>query len=271
MYNEVMWPRRVFVGLTAAAIVGAALIVAAAVLLVPKDAAVAPVPVVTPAVIDAIPHDPAAYSEGLEFDGGALYEATGEETKSQLREVDPATGRVLRSVDLPPTYFGEGIAVVGDRIWQLTYQNNVAIEWDKATFTPIREVPIDVGGWGLCFDGDRLISSDGTGRLSFHDVNTFAVTGGITVTRDGQPVSGLNELDCVDGRVWAAAWPDDQFVRVDPSTGAVDLVLDTSGLWNPSERTARQVVSGIAHIAGQEFLISGKEWPQSYKVRIDAA
>jgi glutaminyl-peptide cyclotransferase len=270
MYNEVMWPRRVFVGLTAAAIVGAALIVAA-VLLVPKDAAVAPVPVVTPVVIDVIPHDPAAYSEGLEFDGGALYEATGEETKSQLREVDPATGRVLRSVDLPPTFFGEGIAVVGDRIWQLTYQNYVAIEWDKATFTPIREVPIDVGGWGLCFDGDQLISSDGTGRLSFHDVNTFAVTGGITVTRDGQPVSGLNELDCVDGRVWAAAWPNDQFVRVDPSTGAVDLVLDTSGLWNPSERTARQVVSGIAHITGQEFLISGKEWPQSYKVRIDAA
>ncbi len=136
-------------------------------------------PVVVPQVVATVPHDPAAYSEGLEFDGPVLYEATGEVGKSQLREVDPVTGRVIRSADLPPTYFGEGIAVVGDRIWQLTYKNGVAIEWDKATFTPIREVPVDVGGWGLCFDGNRLVSSDGTCRLFFHDPATFAATGSV--------------------------------------------------------------------------------------------
>ena len=228
-------------------------------------------PVVVPQVVATVPHDPAAYSEGLEFDGPVLYEATGEVGKSQLREVDPVTGRVIRSADLPPTYFGEGIAVVGDRIWQLTYKNGVAIEWDKASFTPIREVPVDVGGWGLCFDGNRLVSSDGTDRLFFHDPGTFAETGSVAVTRDGQPVGGLNELDCVDGQVWAAAWPDDQFVRIDPATGMVNLVLDVSGLWQSGNRTARQVVSGIAHISGQEFLISGKDWPSSYRVRIDAA
>lgn len=258
-----MWLRPIFKGLTVAVAVMASV--------APPHAVADAVPVITPHVLAVIPHDPAAYSEGLEFDGPALYEATGEVARSQLREVDPATGRVIRSADLPATYFGEGIAVVGDRIWQLTYQNGVAIEWDKATFKPIREVPVEVGGWGLCFDGGRLISSDGTDRLSFHDADTFAGSGVITVTRDGSPVNGLNELDCVDGQVWAAAWPDDQFVRIDPATGAVNLVLDTSGLWNSEERTPRQVVSGIAHITGQEFLISGKEWPQSYKVRIDAS
>jgi glutamine cyclotransferase len=247
-----------------------ALIMAVLVALFPQHAAAALVPVITPRVIAVIPHDPAAYSEGLEFDGSVLYEATGEAGKSQLREVDPATGRVIRSVDLPRTYFGEGIAVVGDRIWQLTYRNGVAIEWDKGTFTAIREVPVDVGGWGLCFDGHRLISSDGTDRLSFRDADSFAETGGITVTRDGQPAGGLNELDCVDGEVWAAAWPGDQFVRIDPATGLVNLVLDASSLWKSDKRTLRQVISGIAHISGQEFLISGKEWPQSYRVRIDA-
>ncbi|MCV7290255.1 glutaminyl-peptide cyclotransferase [Mycolicibacterium wolinskyi] len=258
-----MWLRAVIKGMAAA--VG----VAAAASVSPPHAAADAVPVITPNVVGVVPHDPAAYSEGLEFDGPALYEATGEVAKSQLRQVDPETGRVIRTADLPPDYFGEGIAVVGDRIWQLTYQNGVAIEWDKATFEPIREVPMEVGGWGLCFDGSRLISSDGTDRLSFHDPASFAEIGGVTVTRDGAPVNGLNELDCVDGQVWAAAWPDDQFVRIDPATGAVNLAMDVSGLWNSGDRTPRQVVSGIAHIAGQDFLISGKDWPQSYKIRID--
>jgi glutamine cyclotransferase len=262
--NRKKWQRAVFEAVTLP------VVVAVSAVLGPQHASAGLVPVITPTVIGAIPHDPAAYSEGLEFDGDVLYEATGEVARSQLREVDPATGRVTRSVDLPRTYFGEGIAVVGDRIWQLTYQNGVAIEWDKATLTAIREVPIEVGGWGLCFDGDRLISSDGGDRLTFRDAHTFAETGGITVTHDGQPVSGLNELDCVDGQVWAAAWPGDQFVRIDPATGVVNLVLDASGLWRPENRTLRQVISGIAHISGQEFLISGKEWPQSYRVRIDA-
>jgi glutamine cyclotransferase len=233
-------------------------------------AAAAPVPVVTPTVIAAVPHDPRAYSEGLELDGPALYESTGEAGNSQLREVDPTTGRVLRSADLPPTYFGEGITVVGEHIWQLTYQNGVVIEWDEATLTPLREIPVPTSvGWGICLDGDRLVTSDGTDRLVFHDVNSFAETGSMAVTSDGKPVSGLDELECVDGQVWAAAWPGDQFVRID-STGAVDLVLDVSGLWTFGPRSNRQVVSAIAHVSGSEYMISGKEWPESLLVRIDS-
>jgi len=224
-----------------------------------------PVPVIVPTVVAVVPHDPGAYSEGLEFDGPALYEATGEVGKSELRQVDPATGAVIRAVPLPNDYFGEGIAVVGDSIWQLTYRDGVAIEWDKATFTPRREVPIQGQGWGLCHDGARFIASDGSDRLRFFDP-AFTETGSIQVTRDGQPLSGLNELECVDGQVWAAAWPDDTFVRIDPGTGVVNLVADVSTLWPAEQRNSRLVVSGIAHIAGSEYLISGKEWPQSYRV-----
>lgn len=224
-------------------------------------------PVIVPTVVAVVPHDPGAYSEGLEFDGPALYEATGEVGKSELRQVDPVTGDVIRATPLPPTYFGEGIAVVGESIWQLTYRDGVAIEWDKASFTPLREVPVEGQGWGLCHDGARFISSDGGDRLRFHDGSTFAEVGSIGVTRDGQPVTGLNELECVDGQVWAAAWPDDTLVRIDPGTGAVNLVADVANLWTSAERDPqRQVVSGIAHIAGPEYLISGKDWPNSYRV-----
>lgn len=229
-----------------------------------------PVRTVVPTVLGTIPHDTASYSEGLVFDGPALYEATGEVGRSQLQQLDPNTGRILRAADLPPTYFGEGIAVVGDRIWQLVYDNPVAIEWDRATFTPIREVPIAGQGWGLCSDGSRLVVSDGTDRLFFHDPDTMARTGAVDVTLDGRPLRGLDELECVDGQVWAAAWPDDEFVRVDPATGVVDTVLDTSNLWRFGARDARQVVSSIAHIGGDEYLISGKEWPESFRVRIPA-
>lgn len=225
-----------------------------------------PVPVIEPTVVAVVPHDPGAYSEGLEFDGPDLYEATGEVGKSELRQVDPVTGAVLRSAPLPNDYFGEGIAVVGDSIWQLTYRDGVAIEWDKASFTPRREVPVQGQAWGLCHDGTRFIDSDGSDLLRFRDESTFAETGSIRVTRDGRPVSGLNELECVDGQVWAAAWPDDTFVRIDPGTGVVNLVADVSKLWPAEQRNSRLVVSGIAHIAGAEYLISGKEWPQSYRV-----
>lgn len=223
------------------------------------------VPVIRPTVVGVVPHDPGAYSEGLEFDGPALYEATGEVGKSELRQVDPVTGTVIRAVPLPNDYFGEGIAVVGDSIWQLTYRDGVAIEWDKASFTPRREVPVEGQAWGLCHDGARFIVSDGSDRLRFFDPS-FSETGSIQVTRDGQPLSGLNELECVDGQVWAAAWPDDTFVRIDPGTGVMNLVADVSQLWPAEQRSLRLVVSGIAHIAGSEYLISGKEWPQSYRV-----
>jgi glutaminyl-peptide cyclotransferase len=224
------------------------------------------VPVIQPTVLAEIPHDPAAYTEGLEIDGPALYEATGMEGQSQLRELDPGSGALRRAVALPPDYFGEGITVLGDRIWQLTYQDGVAIEWDKHTFNALRQVPID--GWGLCLDGNRLISSDGTDRLRIHESANLTETGSVTVTRDGRPVTGLDELECVAGQVWASVWPTDEFVRIDPATGRVNLAVDASNVWRGGTRSNAQVMSSIAHISGDEFLLVGKNWPWIVRVRM---
>jgi glutaminyl-peptide cyclotransferase len=230
-----------------------------------------PVPVVKPVVLAVFPHDTAAYTEGLELDGSALYEGTGLAGQSQMRELDPVNGAVRRAVAIPDNYFGEGITVAGDRIWELTYRDGVAVEWDKRTLTPLREVPFNGEGWGLCRDGDRLISSNGSDRLLFHDIGNLAQTGAVGVTRDGQPLTGLNELECVDGQVWANVWPTDTIVRIDPATGSVTAVVDASGLWSPELRTSGQVLSGIAHIDGQEFLLTGKNWPSMFRVRIEPA
>ncbi|MGN7781624.1 glutaminyl-peptide cyclotransferase [Mycolicibacterium sp. 22603] len=235
-------------------------------LFAPPQAQAEAVPVIVPTIVSTMPHDPGAYSEGLEFDGPALYEATGETGKSELRQIDPDTGAVLRSAPLPLDYWSEGIAIVGDTIWQLTYRDGVVLEWDKATLTVRREIPLAGEAWGLCHDGGRFVVSDGSDRLRFFDPS-FAEIGSVQVTRDGQPVRGLNELECVDGQVWAAGWPQDTFLRIDPGSGAVNLVADVSNLWSSGQRDrSRQVVSGIAHIAGDEYLISGKDWPQSYRV-----
>jgi glutamine cyclotransferase len=228
-----------------------------------------PVPVVAPVVLAAMPHDTAAYTEGLELDGSALYEGTGLAGQSQLRELDPVSGAVRRAVAIPDNYFGEGITVVGDSIWELTYRDGVAVQWDKATLSPVREVPFSGEGWGLCNDGDRLISSEGSARLRFLDPATLAETGSVDVTRDGQPLVGLNELECVDGQVWANVWPTDTIVRINPATGAVTAVVDASSLWRDGVRSGGQVLSGIAHINGNEFLLTGKNWPSMFRVRID--
>lgn len=231
----------------------------------------AEVPVGQPTIIAEIPHDPKSFTQGLVFDGPDLYESTGQFGQSQLRELDPATGAVLRSAPLPPDFFGEGVAIVGDRIWQLTWQNGVAIEWDKATFTPIRQVPMDGEGWGLCYDGNRLIRSDGTDRLRFHDPTSFAETGSIRVTYQGTPLARINELECVDGEVWANVLPSDQILRIDPTTGQVTAVVGANSVLDPARRAQGQVLNGIAYAGDGEFLITGKYWPAMFRVRFDFA
>ena len=136
--------------------------------------------------------------------------------------------------------------------------------------TPLREVTTTGEGWGVCWDGSRLIRSDGSDRLHFHATADFTETDSITVTRDGAPLAGLNQLDCVDGQVWANVWPTDEIVRVDPATGVVNTVVDASGLLG-IPRTNAQVLSGIAHLGGDEFLLTGKYWPSAFRVRFDPA
>lgn len=227
------------------------------------------VAVVRPEVLAELPHDPEAFTQGLEFGpDGALYEGTGLEGRSQLRELDPATLAVRRSVPLPAELFGEGITVVGDRIWQLTYQNGVALEWARDSFTLLREVPMDGEGWGLCHDDTRLVRSDGTDRLRFHDPATFAETGSVAVTLDGDPVTEINELECVDGQVWANIWKTDRIVRIDPSDGRVTAVVDAAGLLDAPRRAGADVLNGIASTGNGEFLLTGKLWPATFRVRL---
>ncbi|MBC3195072.1 glutaminyl-peptide cyclotransferase [Pseudonocardia sp. C8] len=227
------------------------------------------VPVIRPEVLQELPHDPSAFTQGLELHDGTLYEGTGRVGESQIRALDPATGAVRAAAPLPPSYFGEGITVAGDRIWQLTWRDGVAIEWDRATLRPRREVPVAGEGWGLCRDdGARVVRSDGTDRLRFHDPRDLAETGSVAVTLDGDPLPRLNELECVGDRVWANVWQTDRIVRIDLATGVVDLVVDAAGLLDPARRAGADVLNGIAHVSGDEFVLTGKLWPAAYRVRM---
>jgi glutaminyl-peptide cyclotransferase len=223
-------------------------------------------------VVDTHPHDPAAFTQGLELVDGVLYEGTGLEGESTLRATDPDTGAVRRQTALPDDLFGEGITVVGDTIWQLTWQDGVAIRRDRATLAERGRVSYDGEGWGLCHEDngdDRLVMSDGTATLTFRDPETFDAIGEQDVTdADGRPVEHLNELECVDGTVYANVWQTDRIVRIDPAAGRVTATVDLTGLLPAQEREDADVLNGIAAIPGtDEFLVTGKLWPTMFRVR----
>jgi glutaminyl-peptide cyclotransferase len=225
-----------------------------------------------PDVLETRPHDPRAFTQGLEIDDGVLYEGTGLEGRSSMRATDPETGRVAKSAKLPKDMFGEGITVAGDTIWQLTWRDGVAIKRDRATLAERGRVDYGGEGWGICHDGTRLIMSDGTNRLTFRDPATFAVVGDVGVTDDnGEPVKELNELECVDGAVYANVWKTDHIVRIDPRTGKVTATVDLTGLLPAKDRANADVLNGIAAIPGtDEFLVTGKLWPAMFRVRFVA-
>jgi glutamine cyclotransferase len=222
-------------------------------------------------VVEEIPHDPEAFTQGLELVDGVLYEGTGLEGRSSIRAVDPETGQVTNKTDLPADLFGEGITVAGDTIWQITWQDGVAIRRDRETLAEQGRVGYEGEGWGLCHDpeADRLIMSDGTARLTFRDVDTFAEEGGVDV----ENVTKINELECVpdqDGRlqVYANIWQTDEIVRIDPANGQVTATIDLSGLLPEEDRAGADVLNGIARIPGtDEFLVTGKLWPKMFRVR----
>lgn len=229
-------------------------------------------------VLATLPHDTTMYTQGLEIADGMLYEASGLVGQSRVRTSalagatrSPAAGSpeaVLREVALPAPLFGEGLTVADDRLWQLTWTNEVAIERDPATLAERRRVPYQGEGWGLCNDGSWLVMSDGSDRLTFRDPVTFAPTGQVAVRLDGEPVPRLNELECIDGVVWANVYQTDRIMRIDPTTGTVTGVVDAPDLLDAEQQAAADVLNGIAAIPGtDEFLITGKNWPTMFRVR----
>jgi glutamine cyclotransferase len=239
----------------------------------PSPAATAPAPErMTVRVVARHPHDPEAFTQGLLWHDGKLYESTGLYGRSSLRRVDLASGAVEAQVALPPELFGEGLALAGERLVQLTWRESRALIWWPETFTPAGEWRYDGEGWGLAFDGKELLQSDGSARLTFRDPETFAAVRTVSVADRGRPVSLLNELEVVDGAVYANLWTTDEIVRVDPASGRVLARIDASPLHDEVARGRAgedAVLNGIAwRPETRTFLLTGKLWPTLFEVEL---
>ncbi|HEX8374748.1 MAG TPA: glutaminyl-peptide cyclotransferase, partial [Geminicoccaceae bacterium] len=219
------------------------------------------------------PHDPDAFTQGLIWLGGHLYESVGQLGRSEVRRVSLADGRVLARSAIPASQFGEGLAAHGGELVSLTWQDGVAYRWDPRTLRRrgISRYPGE--GWGLASDGRRLILSDGTPTLRFLDPETFAEQGRVAVTLRGRPLRDLNELEWIDGALWANVWHQPVIVRIDPVSGAVTGIVDLRptvrelGLNDPEA-----VANGIAWDAGAKRLfVTGKLWPKLYEIRLEEA
>ena len=227
------------------------------------------VPVYGYRVIRAYPHDPAAFTQGLAWADGFLYEGTGLEGRSSLRKVDLKTGRVLKIRRLAKGHFGEGIALCGDRLVQLTWQSRVGFVYDR-DFRQTGRFAYSGEGWGIACDGLRLVMSDGTATLRRLDARTFKPVGQVTVTDRGRPVARLNELEFVRGELFANVWGTDFIARIDPESGRVLGWIDLRGLSGMLGASAEiDVLNGIAYDGrGGRLFVTGKFWPKLFEIRL---
>ena len=228
-------------------------------------------------VIRELLHSPTAFTQGLEISDGRLYESTGAraDRASTLRELNRDTGDVLRLHEITEDVFAEGITFVDDRIYQLTWKDELALVWDPEPeeFAEVDRFSYEGQGWGLCYNGRVLVMSDGSAELHFRDPITFERAGNpVLVTLDGEELPSLNELECVGDRVWANVWQTDLIVQIDPVTGRVLALADASDLGQPRPDDANAVLNGIAWDPDTEtFLITGKDWPVMYEMYFEAA
>jgi len=230
----------------------------------------APVATATYEIVRTYPHDPAAFTQGLVYLDGHLLESTGLNGQSTLRRVELATGRVLQQVRVPAHYFAEGMTVLGGKIYQLTWKSQKGFVYDLATFALEKEFAYTGEGWGLTTDGRSLILGDGTDQLRFLDPATFKVTRTISVTREGQPLRLLNELEFIRGEIYANIWQSHTVARIDPANGRVIGVIDFFGLLPAGDHTATtDVLNGLAHDpASDRLFVTGKNWPKLFEVRL---
>jgi glutaminyl-peptide cyclotransferase len=228
------------------------------------------VPVSGYEIVNVYPHDPKAFTQGLVYREGFLYESTGQFGQSTLRKVKLETGEVLERHRLDDRYFAEGLAVWRDHLVQLTWQNGLGFVYDRATFKSVRTFKYTGEGWGLTGDGRALILSDGSPTLKWFDPATFQGTGRITVRDAGTPVQQLNELEFVKGEILANVWHANRIARVDPATGEVKGWIDLTGLLRAGEvADSEAVLNGIAYDeAGDRLFVTGKLWPKLFEIRL---
>lgn len=247
----------------------------------PPAAQVSSIPTITPRIVSRLPHDPAAFTEGLELSGGVLYESSGLDGVSGLARLDPRTGQTLqnRAPALPHT-FAEGVSVLNKRVYQLTWKDQTVVVYDAATLRPLTQLSYGGEGWGLSNDGKALIMSNGSDTLTWRRPQDFKVLRAVKVTAAGQPIDNLNELEYAGGQIYANVWLTNRIARIDPQSGAVTAWIDLSALSREAAAEAAKrgqtlgqddVANGIAYdLARRTFLLTGKRWPITFEVRLDA-
>jgi glutaminyl-peptide cyclotransferase len=221
-------------------------------------------------VVNSYAHDSTSFTQGLLWHNGGFYESTGQYGQSKLRRLEFPSGKVLKEISLTPELFGEGLALVDGRLIQLTWKSHRGFVYDLDTFRPLEEFSYDTEGWGLTYDGKNLILSDGSSDLFYLDPQTFKPVRKLAVRMNGAPIRELNELEFIDGEIWANVWQTDFILRIDPSTGKVTSFLDMKGVLAPSDKTGREdVLNGIAYDAEHKrIFVTGKLWPRIFEIRI---
>ncbi|RYD77602.1 MAG: glutaminyl-peptide cyclotransferase [Sphingobacteriales bacterium] len=225
-------------------------------------------------VLAKLPHDTSAYVEGLQYQDGFFYEGTGEKGKSDLRKVDVQTGKVLQRAKLDTALFGEGIALVGNKILQLTWQDKKAFVYDKDTFKQLAELPYNRDGWGMTFDGEKIYASDGTNTIYFLDKNTYQKIGSIDIFDDKAARDNINELEYIDGKIYANVYQTNEIVIINPETGTIEGKIDLTGLYSADNfktdwDKSNNVLNGIAYDkVGKRLFVTGKKWPFIFEIKI---
>ncbi|MBC7418938.1 MAG: glutaminyl-peptide cyclotransferase [Pedobacter sp.] len=227
-------------------------------------------------IIKKFPHDTSSYTEGFEYHDGFFYESAGDYGHSSLRRVDVNSGKVLQKATLDSIYFGEGITMIDNKILQLTYKEKVAFVYDKSTFKKLETIPYTVAeqGWGLYFDGSKILTTDGTNNIYFLDKNNYQKIGGLEVYNNKGPMDNLNELEIVDGKIYVNVYTKNYFLIVDEKTGAVEGKVDLSGLlpdgyFKTDYAIGNNVLNGIAYDkVGKRLFVTGKKWPYVFQIKL---
>jgi glutamine cyclotransferase len=221
-------------------------------------------------VINSYPHDRHAFTQGLFYHKGSLFESTGQETESSLREVELNTGKVIRQLNLESSLFGEGITLYQDRIFQVTWRSKVGFVYEKETFRQLNKIYYSTEGWGLTTLGDKIVMSDGTNILYFYEPELFTVSSKIEVYDNEKMIDSLNELEFINGEIWANIWMKDQIARIDPVSGKVKAYIDLQGILPQSDRNSdTEVLNGIAYDKdSKRIFVTGKRWPKLFEINI---